>query len=133
MRQFRGGYDPVRVLRDVEGLYREWLWLQVADSGRLKAWTGEKPPLQDEKANTLCGGPVAGICKLQMQIVRRVEAMETNETTVSDGQKEAEEERILSLIVMLHVVVRRKVRIEAAKVLGPGVKAYARPRLAGPH
>lgn len=44
--------------------------------------------------------------------------MESNEKALSDGEEAAEEERILSLMAMLHDVVRRKGRIEAARVLG---------------
>ena len=44
--------------------------------------------------------------------------MESNEKALSDGEEAAEEERILSLMAMLHDMVRRKGRIEAARVLG---------------
>ena len=44
--------------------------------------------------------------------------MESNEKALSDGEEAAEEDRILSLMAMLHDVVRRKGRIEAARMLG---------------
>ena len=69
-----------------------------------------------EKANTLCRGPVAGICNLHLQVAnarnpgkvakvcklqREDELMEPNETAMTDGG-DAEEEYILQLRALLH-------------------------------
>ena len=46
--------------------------LQIGAASKLKQ--GRKLPYRTKKANTFCGGPVAGICKLQMHVARGVEA-----------------------------------------------------------
>ena len=82
-----------------------------------KLGQGESSPYRTSRANTFSGGPVAGICKLQMHVVRGVEAMETSERAL-DGEAEVAVVHVLMLNAVRNDLVRKKTRRETAELSG---------------
>ena len=89
--------------------------LQTRAAAKLNPW--EFVPDRTGAANTLCQGPVAGNCKLRHKLQREEMGMEAGVWGVDHGT-DPEEERILRLRAVLHDLVRRKGRAEAARELG---------------